>query len=82
MVDDAGQVAAFFAFSVDGRVGAPVGASICDAQAVVARQGFEWNARELVRGAALDVWEFDHLVPTQQPFVAFHPRGTAHRWPT
>jgi len=79
VVEDAGQVAGFFAFSVDGRVGAPVGASICDAQAVVARQGFEWNAQELVRGAALDVWTFDHLVTTQQPFVAFH--RARHRAP-
>jgi CelD/BcsL family acetyltransferase involved in cellulose biosynthesis len=79
VVDDAGQPAAFFAFSVDGRVGAPVGASICDAQALVARQGFAWDARELVRGAALDLWTFDHLVSTQEPFVAFH--HARHRAP-
>jgi CelD/BcsL family acetyltransferase involved in cellulose biosynthesis len=79
VVDDAGRLAAFFAFSVDGRAGAPVGASICDAQAVVARHGFEWDAQELVRGAALDTWTFDHLVPTQAPFVAFH--RARHRAP-
>jgi CelD/BcsL family acetyltransferase involved in cellulose biosynthesis len=79
VVEDAGRVAAFFAFSVDGRVGTPVGASICDAQALVARAGFEWSARELVGAAQLDVWTFDHLVPTQEPFVPFH--RARHRAP-
>jgi CelD/BcsL family acetyltransferase involved in cellulose biosynthesis len=79
VVEDGGQPAAFFAFSVDGRVGAPIGASICDSQALVVRPGFDWNARELVRGAGLDTWRFDHLVSTQAPFVPFH--RARHRSP-
>jgi CelD/BcsL family acetyltransferase involved in cellulose biosynthesis len=72
VIEDGGELAAFFAFSVDGREGSPVGATICDAQALVARAGFTWNAQDLVRDAGLDVWRFDHLVPTQRPFQPFH----------
>jgi CelD/BcsL family acetyltransferase involved in cellulose biosynthesis len=79
VVDDGADVAAFFAFSVEGRAGAPLGVSISDAQALVTRTEFEWSARDLVRSADLDVWTFDHLVPTQRPFVPFH--RARHRSP-
>jgi CelD/BcsL family acetyltransferase involved in cellulose biosynthesis len=79
VVEDAGELAAFFAFSVDGRDGGPVGATICDAQALVARTDFTWNAQDLVREAGLDVWRFDHLVPAQRPFQPFH--HARHRSP-
>ena len=80
-IEDAGELSAFFAFSsdVDGT-GGPIGATICDAQAVVARAGFDWDATALVRAAGLEAWSFDHLVVTQRPFVPFHRER--HRSPT
>jgi len=73
VVEDAGQPVAFLAFtSADDGTGAPIGATVCDAQALVAREGFEWDAPELVRSAGLTSWSFDHLVATQQPFARFH----------
>jgi CelD/BcsL family acetyltransferase involved in cellulose biosynthesis len=73
VVEDAGETVAFLAFSSpdDGR-GAPIGATICDAQALVAREGFDWDPPELIRAAGLTSWSFDHLVATQRPFVRFH----------
>jgi CelD/BcsL family acetyltransferase involved in cellulose biosynthesis len=73
IVEDAGQPVGFFAFTLsqDGA-GTPIGATICDAQALVARGGFEWDPAELVRDAGLTSWSFDHLVAAQQPFARFH----------
>jgi CelD/BcsL family acetyltransferase involved in cellulose biosynthesis len=70
----------FFAFSTsDERIGAPIGASICDAQALVTRCDFDWYPPEIVRAAGLDVWTFDHLAVTQTPFAPFH--RSRHRSP-
>jgi CelD/BcsL family acetyltransferase involved in cellulose biosynthesis len=73
VVGEPGSPDAFFAFSAspDG-VGAPIGATICDAQALIACDGFDWDPPELVRDAGLTSWSFDHLVATQQPFARFH----------
>jgi CelD/BcsL family acetyltransferase involved in cellulose biosynthesis len=73
VVEDSGHPVGYLAFtsSQDGT-GAPIGATICDAQALVAREGFEWDPPELVRDAGLTSWSFDHLVATQQPFARFH----------
>ncbi|MEX1007854.1 MAG: GNAT family N-acetyltransferase [Acidimicrobiia bacterium] len=81
VIEDAGEIAAFFAFSSAGDgAGAPIGATICDAQALVARAGFDWDPAALVRAAGLQSWSFDHLVSTQQPFAPFH--HSRHRSPT
>src|SRR5580692_9903645 len=39
-----GGIAGYFAFQVDGTVGVPIGASICDTQAVVCRRDLDWDA--------------------------------------
>ena len=74
VVDDLGdRGVGFFAFSIDDvGGGAPIGATICDAQAFVAQPAAEWDARELVRACGLQSWRFDHLVSTQAPFAPFH----------
>ncbi len=73
MIEDAGELVAFFAFSSGAdATGAPIGATICDAQALVVRTGFDWDPAELVRAAGLESWTFDHLVSTQRPFEPFH----------
>ena len=73
VVEDAGETVAFFAFSSsDDGTGAPIGATICDAQALVAREQFDWDAPELIRSTGLTSWRFDHLVATQRQFVPYH----------
>jgi CelD/BcsL family acetyltransferase involved in cellulose biosynthesis len=73
VIGDTGSPDAFFAFSTsDDGAGAPIGATICDAQALIAREGFDWDAPELVRDVGLTAWSFDHLVATQKPFAPFH----------
>jgi CelD/BcsL family acetyltransferase involved in cellulose biosynthesis len=63
----------FFAFSVDDAGdGAPVGASICDAQAFIAPPDADWDARALIDACGLRSWRFDHLVSKQKPFAPFH----------
>jgi CelD/BcsL family acetyltransferase involved in cellulose biosynthesis len=66
-------VRGFFAFSVDAAGdGAPIGASICDAQAFIAPANVDWDARALIDACGLRTWRFDHLVSTQRPFVPYH----------
>ena len=64
---------AFFAFSVDGDgVGAPVGASICDAQALLASDTTAFDPRGVVRASGLASWRFDHLLSSQHTFAPYH----------
>ncbi|MCZ1010707.1 GNAT family N-acetyltransferase [Streptomyces lydicus] len=64
-----GEPAAFLPFqrSVLGT-GRAVGLGVSDAQGLVHRPGFRWDARELLRACGLSVLEFDHLVEGQKPF--------------
>jgi CelD/BcsL family acetyltransferase involved in cellulose biosynthesis len=66
IIEDGSGVAGFFPFELAGfRAGRPICARLSDAQAVVHRDGFEWDARELLKGCKLDVWEFRRLVEGQ-----------------
>src|SRR2546423_10392073 len=59
IIEDDSGVAGFFPFEVAGfRAGRPICARLSDAHAIVHRDGFEWDARELLKGCKLDVWEF------------------------
>ncbi len=80
VLHDGPAICAFFAFQAgpDGR-GEPIGATICDAQAVLARPGWDFDAPALVATAGLSSWRFDHLVATQGAFEPFHTRR--HRSP-
>ena len=64
---------AFFAFQskADGT-GVPIGATICDTQAVIAARDFNCDTRELVHACGMSSWTFDHLITSQLPFVPFH----------
>lgn len=67
-----GGVAGYFAFQANERLGVPIGATICDTQAVVCRTDLCWDARWLVHSCGLEMWQFDHLAVHQDPFVPFH----------
>jgi CelD/BcsL family acetyltransferase involved in cellulose biosynthesis len=66
VIEDGNRVAGFFPFEVaESRVGRAVCSRLSDAQAIVHRDGLEWDARELLRRCRLDVWEFRRLIATQ-----------------
>jgi CelD/BcsL family acetyltransferase involved in cellulose biosynthesis len=71
VIEDGG-VAGYFAFQVEAGRGVPIGATICDAQALVCRGDWCWDARSLVDSCGLEMWQFDHLVVDQEPFQPFH----------
>ncbi|MFD7503290.1 GNAT family N-acetyltransferase [Streptomyces sp. NPDC059850] len=64
-----GEAVGFFPFQrTRFGVGRAIGLGLSDAQGLVHRPGFQWDARELLRACGLAVWEFDHLVEGQKPF--------------
>ncbi|HET6860410.1 MAG TPA: GNAT family N-acetyltransferase [Streptomyces sp.] len=64
-----GEPAAFFPFQRSATgVGRAIGLGVSDAQGLVHRPGYEWDAREMLRACGLAVWEFDHLVQGQRAF--------------
>jgi len=76
VVREQGEPVAFFPFQRSAAgVGRAVGLGISDAQGLVHRPGFTWDARELLRACGLVVWEFDHLVEGQGPFEAGAAKG-------
>ncbi|WP_217207439.1 GNAT family N-acetyltransferase [Streptomyces sp. AC550_RSS872] len=71
VVREGGEPAAFFPFQrTAAGVGRAIGLGVSDAQGVVHRPGFTWDARELLKACGLAVWEFDHLVEGQTAFEA------------
>ncbi|MEU5021115.1 GNAT family N-acetyltransferase [Streptomyces angustmyceticus] len=73
-----GGPAAFLPFQRSALgIGRAVGLGVSDAQGLVHRPGFRWDARELLRACGLSVLEFDHLVAGQGPFAAASFRGHA-----
>src|SRR2546429_1633234 len=73
VLEDGQEVGGFFAFDQGRlRIGGPVAPGASDCQAVVHSAGFQWSARELLRGCRLDVWEFDHLIAEQMPAAGRH----------
>jgi CelD/BcsL family acetyltransferase involved in cellulose biosynthesis len=80
VIEDQGERLGFLAFQAGPEgAGGPIGAGIGDAQAVMARAGFDFDPRWLVAGAGLTCFRFDHLVASQAPFAPFHHR--LHRAP-
>jgi CelD/BcsL family acetyltransferase involved in cellulose biosynthesis len=73
VLEEDGQLAGFFPFQRGfWRTGGPVGGKLNDFQGVVARRGLDWSADELIRACGLSSWSFDHLLPSQQPFLGHH----------
>ncbi|GHC41403.1 GNAT family N-acetyltransferase [Streptomyces cinnamoneus] len=69
VVREDGEPVAFFPFQRSALgVGRAIGLGVSDAQGLVHRPGFQWDARELLHACGLSLWEFDHLVEGQKPF--------------
>ncbi len=50
--------------------GRPGGGRLSDFQGFIVQKEENWSAEDLLGGCGLRVWEFDHLLATQQPFLA------------
>jgi CelD/BcsL family acetyltransferase involved in cellulose biosynthesis len=73
VLEDGGEVVGFFPYERGAfRIGRPIGAGLSDCQGLVAAAGLDWDPRALLRGAGLEVWEFDHLLASQRPFAPYH----------
>lgn len=78
--DSGSGASGFLAFQIrPDRSGDPIGATICDAQALIAPPSWMFDAHQLVAAAGLRRWSFDHLTVEQAPFLVFHRRR--HRSP-
>ena len=63
----------FFPFQRERRgVGRAVAWRMSDMHGVIARQGLDFSATQLVRECGLAAWHFDHLVASQRPFEGHH----------
>jgi len=73
VIEDGNRVAGFFPFEVAGsRVGKAICSPLSDAQAIVHRDGLDWDARDLLKRCRLDVWEFRRLIATQSTGAGRH----------
>lgn len=80
VVEEGAELCGFLALQAgDDHVGGPIGATIGDAQALIGQAGWRFDPYELVEGAGLSSWRFDHLVVSQEPFAPYHHRR--HRAP-
>ena len=69
VLTEGAEVAGFFPFEKRRLgVGVPIGAGLSDCQGLVHARGFEWDARELLRGCGISAFHFDHLAQEQRPF--------------
>jgi CelD/BcsL family acetyltransferase involved in cellulose biosynthesis len=77
VVEIDGQVQGFFPFQLRSRrVAGPVGERLSDFHGLIAAQGLGGlDAVALMRGAGIDIWDFDH-VPASQTLFAAH--ATVH----
>jgi CelD/BcsL family acetyltransferase involved in cellulose biosynthesis len=73
VLEDGQQIVGFLPYEQQSRfLGTAIGFGINDCQALVHVPGWQWDARELIRGCGLPVWEFDHLIVEQAPFAPHH----------
>lgn len=76
LLEEGLQTVGFFPFEIaGGGVAQPVGETVCDLQGVIAAQGLDFDAQELVRAAGVSIFDFDHLISAQDPFRPFHTRA-------
>lgn len=72
VLEEGGDIAAFFPFQRQGKVGHAVGGILSDFHGVICRPGFLLDARRLVKSCKLVTWDFDHLLTDQPYFARFH----------
>jgi CelD/BcsL family acetyltransferase involved in cellulose biosynthesis len=76
VLEDAGQCRGFLPLQRGPLgIGRPVGGKLSDYQGVIAPANLEFSAEQIVRGARLGCYDFDHLLASQTEF-AEHVSGT------
>ena len=79
VVRDGAEAKAFLPARVVGGVAMPVGAPMCDYQAVIAEPGFSADARCLLRALGVHRLDFFQMLEDQPTFAPYH-RGEAASW--
>jgi CelD/BcsL family acetyltransferase involved in cellulose biosynthesis len=75
VLEDENGIAGFFPFQRSQRgIGTPVGGILSDYQGVIARSDLVYDAATLVRACGLKIWDFDHLLASQDAFARWHRR--------
>ncbi|NGP53709.1 GNAT family N-acetyltransferase [Thioalkalivibrio sp. XN8] len=73
LLEDGNQVVGFFPFHRSrGGVARPAGLGLSDHHGVIVEPAAEWHAADLLRGAGIVRWEFDHLLASQQAWETWH----------
>lgn len=67
LLEDLGEVIGFFPHQNQRGRGLPVGAHFSDHHGMVAATETRWDWPQLLRGAGLAYWRFDHLAASQAP---------------
>jgi CelD/BcsL family acetyltransferase involved in cellulose biosynthesis len=72
-----GQIVGFLPFEQHrAGYGTPIAAGLTDCQGLIHPPGTHWDPQELLRACKLAVFEFDHLVSGQKPFVPYQVLST------
>ncbi|MFC3080452.1 GNAT family N-acetyltransferase [Phenylobacterium terrae] len=66
-----GRDVAFLPAAVVGQTAMPLGAPMCDYQALVAEPGLEIDPRELVNALGVARFDFSHMLADRAPFAAY-----------
>lgn len=74
IVRRAGRDVGFLPAAVAGHTALPIGAPMCDYQALVAEPGVDLDARELVNALGVARFDFSHMLANRSPFAG-HARG-------
>ncbi len=61
------EIVGFFPFQSRRGAGLPAGGRLAEHHGVVAAPGTQWDWHELLRGAGLSYWQFEHLPAWQRP---------------
>lgn len=77
--DAADQPAAFLAVRKRGATAMPVGAPMCDYQAIVTRDGFRADPRAMLRALNVSRYDFCHM-QAEDPAFQGHGRGRNTSW--
>ena len=77
--DDAGRPAAFLPVRKRGATAMPVGAPMCDYQALVTRDGFSADPRAMLRALDVSHYDFCHML-ADDPAFRGHGRGECTSW--
>ncbi len=67
ILEQAGRIAGFFPHQARWGIGLPVGGGLSDHHGVVCASDTRWNWLQVLQGARLSSWRFDHLPREQAP---------------